>query len=205
LNQAWLADEKGLAHGCIVISNETKHLMAQCRLFSEAYDKYLKPVTVRGVLESVIEAQAPKLAKVGITLEIGGRSYGAFSADEFAAILAKNLKSKMESMPPEMRIQFRNHILQAAGSFDFGEKSGLTASSPKSKNSDVKSELEKLMARVKRQSERPGAKSALAKFLDVAPARITEWLHIDPEMRKEPGGNYTLQLLKWVEQQEHQK
>jgi transcriptional regulator with XRE-family HTH domain len=88
---------------------------------------------------------------------------------------------------------------------DGSAKKDLTDGSLKSKTSGVKSELEKLIARVKRLASKPGAKSALARFLDVAPARVTEWLNDDPAMRKEPGGHYTLALLKWVEQQERQK
>jgi predicted transcriptional regulator len=84
-------------------------------------------------------------------------------------------------------------------------KSDLTKDSLKSNSLDVKSELEKLIARVKRQASKPGAKAELARFLEVDPPRITEWLHDDPESRKEPGGQYTLRLLKWVEQQERKK
>ena len=81
----------------------------------------------------------------------------------------------------------------------------LTEDSPKGNNSPVKSELEKLIARVKRLASRPGAKAELARVLKVAPARVTEWLTDDREKRKEPGGHYTLELLHWVEQQERQK
>ena len=84
-------------------------------------------------------------------------------------------------------------------------KKDLTDDSLKGNNSAVKSELEKLIARVKRLASRPGAKAELARVLKVAPARVTEWLTDDKEKRKEPGGHYTLQLLKWVEQQERQK
>ena len=85
------------------------------------------------------------------------------------------------------------------------QKNNLTDDSLKGNSKDVKTELEKLIARVKRLASRPGAKTELARVLDVAPARVTEWLTDDKEKRKEPGGHYTLQLLKWVEQQERQK
>jgi transcriptional regulator with XRE-family HTH domain len=61
----------------------------------------------------------------------------------------------------------------------------------------MKTEIQKLIERVKRKASKPGAKVALAKELDVAPARISEWLSGE----KEPGGDYTLRLLRWVEQQ----
>lgn len=69
----------------------------------------------------------------------------------------------------------------------------------------VKSELDKLIARVKEATARTGAKAELARVLKVAPARITEWLSNDPKVKTEPGGHYTLELLNWVEQQERQK
>ena len=61
----------------------------------------------------------------------------------------------------------------------------------------MKSEIQKLIEQVKRKASRPGAKAALARTLDVAPARITEWL----AGAKEPGGNYALRLKNWVETQ----
>jgi len=72
----------------------------------------------------------------------------------------------------------------------------LTQGSLKSNNTDVKSEIEKLIERLKRKASKPGAKAELARTLNVAPARISEWLSGE----KEPGGEYTLRLLKWVEQ-----
>jgi transcriptional regulator with XRE-family HTH domain len=81
------------------------------------------------------------------------------------------------------------------------KKTGLTNSSLKSNNDFVKSEIEKLIERVKRAVKKPGMKAALARELHIAPARISEWLAGD----KEPGGDYALTLLQWVEQQERQK
>jgi len=80
-------------------------------------------------------------------------------------------------------------------------KKSLTGISLKSKERGVKSEIQKLIEQVKRAASKPGAKVALARALDVAPARISEWLSGE----KEPGGEYTLRLLRWVEQQERHK
>lgn len=80
------------------------------------------------------------------------------------------------------------------------QKNDLTGDSLKSKNGDVKSEVQKLIERVKRKAARPGAKADLARELKVAPARITEWL----SGKKEPGGDYALRLQKWVESPTHQ-
>lgn len=74
----------------------------------------------------------------------------------------------------------------------------LTMTSLKGKKSSVKPEMQKLIERVRRKASKPGAKSKLARWLDVAPARVSEWL----SGKKEPGGEYTLRMLRWVEQQE---
>ena len=63
----------------------------------------------------------------------------------------------------------------------------------------VKSEIERLVARLKRATAQPGKKAELARFMDVQPPRVSEWLS-----GQEPGGEYALRLLKWVEQQERQ-
>ena len=77
------------------------------------------------------------------------------------------------------------------------KKSGLTMSSLKGNTAAVKSErseIEKLIDDVKRKTAKPGAKAELARHLDVADARISEWL----SGKKEPGGDYALRLRNWV-------
>jgi transcriptional regulator with XRE-family HTH domain len=80
-------------------------------------------------------------------------------------------------------------------------KNDLTGTSLKSKREGVKSEIDKLIADVKRKASKPGTKSELARTLGVAPARISEWLAGE----KEPGGEYALRLQNWVESPSHQK
>jgi DNA-binding transcriptional regulator YiaG len=63
--------------------------------------------------------------------------------------------------------------------------------------SQVMSEIEKLVARLKRVAAKPGKKSELARYMGVAPARVSEWL-----AGQEPGGEYALKLLQWVTRQE---
>ncbi|HUZ06465.1 MAG TPA: helix-turn-helix transcriptional regulator [Candidatus Paceibacterota bacterium] len=78
----------------------------------------------------------------------------------------------------------------------FGEKKDLTEITLKGNNTgEVKSETQKLIAQVKRKASKPGSKAELALLLGVKPPRISEWL----SGKKEPGGEYTLKLLNWVE------
>ena len=76
-------------------------------------------------------------------------------------------------------------------------KIGLDVITPLSNTPDVKSEVEKLVARLKRVTAKPGMKAELARYMDVAPPRVSEWLS-----GQEPGGEYALKLLQWVTRQE---
>jgi transcriptional regulator with XRE-family HTH domain len=64
----------------------------------------------------------------------------------------------------------------------------------------VKSEIEQLAKRLKRATAQTGKKAELARFMGVAPARVSEWLS-----GQEPGGEYALKLLRWVTEQERKK
>lgn len=205
VNQAWLAEEKGFIHGYIEIPIKIKPLMAQCRLFSEAYDKHIKPVTPYGYFDPTVEKDSIKLAQYGLAFgraqETEFWTYGAFSADQLAVILAKILKEKMNTMSPQERGEFRNFILRAVGNFKIGEKTQLTLKADSLTNDGVQPVLPKLIQRLKRATEARGSKSELAKWLGVHRQLVTDWL----SGKQEPGGETTLRLLNWVEQQERQK
>lgn len=65
----------------------------------------------------------------------------------------------------------------------------------------VKSEIQKLLERVRVLVSGKGMKAKLASTLDVPQSRLSEWLG----GKCEPSGETTLRLLHWVEQQERQK
>jgi transcriptional regulator with XRE-family HTH domain len=68
-------------------------------------------------------------------------------------------------------------------------------------NSDVKSPLPAFLERMNKASSATGKKSELAKFLGAPLASVSRWLSGE----REPGGEITLKMLHWVEQQERQK
>jgi transcriptional regulator with XRE-family HTH domain len=68
-------------------------------------------------------------------------------------------------------------------------------------NSDVKAKLPTLLKRLNEATHKRGMKTSLAKFMGVPLSKVSEWL----AGVHEPSGETTLQLLQWVEQQEHQK
>jgi transcriptional regulator with XRE-family HTH domain len=65
----------------------------------------------------------------------------------------------------------------------------------------VKAQLPRLRERLNRATKETGKMSALAEFLGVPLASVSRWL----SGKREPGGEITLKLLHWVEQQERQK
>lgn len=81
------------------------------------------------------------------------------------------------------------------------EKSDLTIKADSLTSIDVQPVLPKLIERLKNATSDRGQKTALAKWLGVHRQCVTDWL----SGKQEPGGEITLRLLKWVEQQERQK
>jgi len=68
-------------------------------------------------------------------------------------------------------------------------------------NLDVTPKLPSLLKRLNEATAKRGKKSELAKFLGVSLVQVSQWLTGD----REPGGETTLRLLHWVDQQERQK
>jgi transcriptional regulator with XRE-family HTH domain len=86
-------------------------------------------------------------------------------------------------------------------SSDKHEIKRLTITSEVRKVSDVKSEIQKLLERVRALVSAKGMKAKLATSLGVPQSRLSEWLG----GKCDPSGETTLRLLHWVEQQERQK
>ena len=74
----------------------------------------------------------------------------------------------------------------------------LTESESAAKLPPVKSQLEKLLADLNRLTEEQGKKTELADFLGAPLASVSRWLSGE----REPGGETTLKMLRWVEHQE---
>jgi hypothetical protein len=61
--------------------------------------------------------------------------------------------------------------------------------------------LKSLVATINRLTRKPGGKSELAEHLGLPLASISRWLSGE----REPGGEYTLRLLRWVKQQQERQ
>jgi transcriptional regulator with XRE-family HTH domain len=188
-------------------------------LFSEAWQRWLKPSFEAAIKETKAWIKSrPKGASLSdADITVGGNAgVGFIGADDVLSYLTEDFRGVLKSIPPHLLQSFYAQIANAWRDFvgvniiEIHEWEGLqpdppekllTGSSLKSKYKGVKSEIQKLIEQVRRKASKLGGKSALAKELDVAPARISEWL----SGKKEPGGEYTLMLQRWVEQQERQK
>jgi hypothetical protein len=198
-NLKWLADGDGPTFGPLPKPDLTANIPSG-HLFSRVWEMQLK-------------------GSFGITSGEQGNASVAGDVSAAADVqdyLVEEVSGVLSFLPPELHQNFFSHVTQAGRDFvgmnmfriielnahvQNQPKKDLTISSLKSKSIGVKSEIEKLIEKVKRKASKPGAKAALARALGIAPARISEYL----SGKKVPGGEYTLRLQHWVEQQERQK
>jgi len=95
----------------------------------------------------------------------------------------------------------QEHLTQQSQSATAPEKQPLTQHSANAITAPVQSAMHNLRDRLNRATRRHGMKSALARFLGVPQPCVSDWL----SGKREPGGETTLRLLRWVEQQERQQ
>lgn len=207
LHPGWLNDGNGVPQMKDSFTNlDFIDKIGRNSLFTYVFDRYLSRQVMMTM--QLTKQRATQMAEA--LNEISEIMTDKSLPADFRKNIADRLKNPLAIIHGRLQKELRmrgkvDDIIEAnLTEADFG-KNDLTDDSPKGNNLAVKSELDKLIARVKRLAARPGAKAELARVLEVAPARITEWLTDDKEKRKEPGGHYTLELLKWVEQQERQK
>ena len=65
----------------------------------------------------------------------------------------------------------------------------------------VKAQLDNLLAKLNRLTQEPGKKTELAEFLGAPLASVSRWL----SGKRDPGGETTLKMLRWVQEQESQQ
>jgi hypothetical protein len=82
--------------------------------------------------------------------------------------------------------------------------SDLTNPATSSKLMGVKGQWPALKRKLQEATAEPGLKSKLAEFLKVDLTRVSQWL-TDAKSAREPGAEYALKMLYWVEHPELQK
>lgn len=216
VNPAWLALGEEPVHSSAFISDGFTAGIAEKATFSEVYETVLAPFftahqkALRDYTEGAMDA-----AGVEEFDETTTPIAGHIQPKDVALIVARIVLS-MAAKTPFSHYEALYSAISAALSSFAREHQGilesfaklqkpsalppLTEDTQKSNSLPVHSPLANLIERVKRAASASGKKAELARLLDVAPARVSEWL----AGKKEPGGETTLRLLAWVEQQERQ-
>jgi transcriptional regulator with XRE-family HTH domain len=106
----------------------------------------------------------------------------------------------LSETPPALRAEALEYLTRILREFVEKRRQNnlLTETSISGNLPAVKLQLEKLRERLNRITKESGKKTDLAEFLGAPAASVSRWLSGE----REPGGETTLQMLKWVEQQE---
>ena len=122
----------------------------------------------------------------------------------FAKMVARSLSREVLASPDFLRETIRE-FLPESGDYGDGQKKELTktASTP-SLTGEVKNQWPELKRRLQETTAKAGQKSKLADFLRMDLTRVSQWL-TPAKSAREPGAEYALQMLRWVEQQERHK
>ena len=224
-NPKWIAEGMGPKQLPFKISDKLMAEIPSKCLFSEAWQRWLKPLfdeaseESRDWIESKPEGNS--LTKTDVT--VGGvAGVGFIGADTVLGFFTTDLGTILKVVPPHLFQSFYAQVSSAWRDFvatniaeihEWGArressiKKELADSETSSKLPDMKAQLPSLRERLNRATKESGKMSALADFLGKATgqkvplASVSRWL----SGKREPGGEITLKLLRWVEQQERQK
>jgi len=137
-------------------------------------------------------------------------------AEDVLDYLSEDFRGIAKRLPPNLLQSFYAHITNAGRDFFNANlieinawearqkkptKRQLTDSATSDLLAEVKAQLPTLLERLKRATSKSGKMSALADYLKVPLASVSRWL----SGKREPSGEITLKMLRWVEQQERQK
>lgn len=162
-------------------------------LFSEVYDKYLSASleSKKSQVDNLFESVESNLSSM---LEV-------LDDESIPESTRKKLAEKFSPLLPLIRQFQKKASHDLPFDFELEQKLTLTDVSELVNNTRVTPKLPNLLNRLKEATSQRGKKSALAEFLGVSLVQVSQWLSGD----REPGGETTLRLLHWVEQQERQK
>jgi DNA-binding transcriptional regulator YiaG len=194
LHPRWLAEEAGSTQ----LKNAFKdsHFIASVSrhaLFTEVYDKFLS----RQLLEEANTAAAAAetaiedLANLAVLL----KEFETVNLSPAARAKIQQFQSKYSQLASKARkeLEKREAIhLKAA------HLVGATIEANTLTKATAESALPRLINRLKQATAAHGKKSELAEWLGVHRQMVTDWL----SGKQEPGGEMTLRMLQWVEQQE---
>jgi transcriptional regulator with XRE-family HTH domain len=165
-------------------------------LFSAVYDKFIGGGLKERQIQSLKKWQdiQTELSKFDAFLEL--TMGDDVVRDRYRPVVEKQLKA-IEALLTKSRADLR--LRRAVRSkLQGGENNLLTNVTDCGKCDPVKPPMANLLDRLNKATSQHGMKSKLAKVMGVPLANVSQWL----SAVREPGGETTLRLLHWVEQQE---
>jgi transcriptional regulator with XRE-family HTH domain len=205
-NLYWLAEGSGPMFGAQP-SPDLTALISPRALFSTAWKTYLK------------KAVTPRAKHFGENWESLSERH-IIQGDTSLEYTVEDVNGLFKDLPDELHYGAYAHIAKACHDFrqmnqmkiselrecdESRRNNMLTHPATYAKSEGVQNQWQSLKARIQKATASPGGKSALAKFLDVDLTQLSKWLTNKKNSAREPGADYTLQMLKWVEAQERQK
>ena len=193
ISPRWLANEFGIPVFPAPFKDDfLLPLIKPGALFSDVYDTHLAARLESNAFEAefrldVIEKQL-------------STALAEFWDDSTAPLIEKEKAAKRLMVPfkTELAMVDRELRLRKRVSESTSKISDLTFPATSVKNLEVKLQLPTLLERLNRATKETGKMSALAKYLEVPLASVSRWL----SGKREPGGEITLKMLRWVEQPE---
>lgn len=224
LNARWLAEGTGYMLGgpyFVTLPDPTKGGITSSDPFSFVYHSTLKHALLLSRSAWVNNDQSFPLFRVGDTVEgrvsgkalfaeiIGGylEQVADGHVNSFLDQAQSAVQKAFDQTPKDTseNISKRAKSMLQLGSlqppFAFSDDNNLTkAESPVVSGGTMKLQLPSLLDRLRKATSAPGKKTELAEALrpKVPLASVSRWLSGE----REPGGEATLQLLRWVEMQE---
>lgn len=212
MNIAWLVEGQGDPHDQIEIGPEIEARIATRALLSDAYDRHIKPaLNAFGQEEPTnFEKYVARAKDLGYSVK-PIRSIGLLSKDAVASQVSKVVAAYLNKLPPHMYQPLATRIQSTARDFVAKNTGGakaqnktLTNCSTSNIDTDVTDRWAKLKKQLQEATARKGMKTRLAKHLGVDLTRISQWLAPSDDAR-EPGADYTLQMLAWLNDLKHQQ
>jgi len=191
-------------------------------LFSEAWEHWIKQPfeAAEKTAKACIVSKPQRASLTDSPVTVGNQAEVDFAeAEDLLSYLNEDFRGVLKSIPPHLLQAFYAQMTASWRDFvgvnivEIREwearqsnppERHLTETSTRRNVPGVKSEWTVLKRRLQDVTAKPGAKTMLAEFLGVDLTRVSQWL-TDSKNAREPGAEYALKMLRWVEQQERQK
>jgi transcriptional regulator with XRE-family HTH domain len=217
INPQWAATGKGAPKGYVSLPSAADLNVSENELFSEVCSTHLSQLFKKTTADS--ESEITMRNHRGKNAAFWVEAMFRDIPDGYVAELQKHLEksatdyfSKCPKEDPARIFQRRLWYKQFSKDYEqrvAREKKShgndyLTETATTSSISGVKDQWPALKRKLQEATAEPGLKSKLAEFLKVDLTRVSQWL-TDAKSAREPGAEYALRMLYWVEHPELQK